>query len=239
MKLTIAKTEFQFSIFSITVYLFFIVLLVSLGFWQLDRSEQKAEYIKQQQLSADKTILQSLTQADLNDDRYKQVKVTGYYDSAKQFLLDNQIVNGQAGYFVMTPFKLVDSNQAVLVNRGWLALNKDRRILPVIDVDQSQRTITGTMNHFPSVGIKLAGAEIPTAGWPSVVQIVDHNVLAEKIAYPLLPFQIELNKTESDGYIREWKKKTIMSPEKHTAYAVQWFALAITLTLLFIGFSKK
>lgn len=239
MKLTIAKTEFQFSIFSIAVYVVFVVLLVSLGFWQLGRSEQKRVFIEQQQLSTDKTVLQSLTQADLNVDRYRQVKLTGYYDSAKQFLLDNQIVNGQAGYFVMTPFKLVGNEQVVLVNRGWVALNKDRRILPIIHVNQSQRTITGIINHFPSVGIKLAGAEIPTAGWPSVVQIVDHKVLAEKIAYPLLDFQIELNKTESDGYIRDWKKKIIMSPEKHTAYAVQWFALAITLTLLFIGFSKK
>jgi surfeit locus 1 family protein len=42
-----------------------------------------------------------------------------------------------------------------------------------------------------------------------------------------------------EGYSRDWKKKSVMLPEKHIAYAVQWFGLAITLTVLFIGFNKK
>jgi surfeit locus 1 family protein len=139
----------------------------------------------------------------------------------------------------MTPFKIQGINQSVLVNRGWLALNKDRRILPDVSVSEAKRTITGRVNHFPVVGIRLAGAEIPTEGWPSVVQVADSQVLAAKLGYSLFPFQIELDKTMPEGYHREWKKNTIMSPEKHIAYAVQWFGLALTLTVLFIGFSRK
>ncbi len=239
MKLTIAKTEFQFSAFSIMLYLLLIALLISLGFWQLGRSEQKRVFIDQQQLSAKKTILKIVATIDLNRDRYRKIELKGAYQPDKQYLIDNQIVNGQAGYYVMTPFIVFETGEALLINRGWVKLNKDRRILPEIVVDDSKRIITGRVNAFPVIGIRLAGAEIPTEGWPSVVQVVDTHVLSNKLGYALLPFQIELDKTMSHGYSRDWKKKTIMSPEKHIAYAVQWFGLALTLTILFFGFSRK
>jgi len=239
MKLTIAKTEFQFSVFSISLYLVLIVLLVSLGFWQLDRSEQKQVFVNKQLLSADKEDLKLTDTIDLNKSRYRTTEITGYFESSKQFLIDNQIVNGRAGYFVMTPFSILGLDRSVLVNRGWVRLNKDRRVLPEIAIEETTRTIIGRINYFPSVGIRLKGAEIPTNSWPSVVQVVDAKVLSEKLGYSLFPFQIELDKTMSDGYSRDWKNKTIMPPEKHVAYAVQWFGLAITLTVLFFGFSRK
>lgn len=239
MKLTIGKIELKFSIFSISLFLFFIVLLISLGFWQLDRAEQKKELLIKQHLSAEKTVLKLAVDTDLKTIRYRKTQLTGHYEPSRQYLIDNQIVNGRAGYFVLTPFIIAGMNKVVLVNRGWVALNKDRRVLPEVSVDSSNRTITGTVNNFPVVGIRLAGAEIPTEGWPSVVQVVDSQVLAKKLGYSLFPFQIELDKAMRAGYIREWKKNTIMPPEKHVAYAVQWFGLALTLTVLFIGFSRK
>ena len=239
MKLTIAKMELKFSTFSIVLYLVLVTLLVSLGFWQLDRAEQKKVFVRQQQLSVDKSLLKLTEDVDLEGVRYRKTEITGRYDSSHQYLIDNQIVNGRAGYFVMTPFKIDGLNQSVLVNRGWVALNKDRRVLPDISIEMLNVTITGRINYFPVVGIRLAGAEIPTEGWPSVVQVVDSQVLSEKLGYALFPFQIELDKSMSDGYSRDWRKKSVMPPEKHVAYAVQWFGLALTLTVLFIGFSRK
>jgi len=125
------------------------------------------------------------------------------------------------------------------VNRGWIPLNQDRSILPDLQINKAEAIITGRINNFPSVGIKLAGAEIPTEGWPSVVQVVDSDVLAKKLGYSLFQFQIELAKELPDGYKREWHTSTIMQPEQHTAYAIQWFALALTLTILFIWYSFK
>lgn len=239
MKLTIAKMEFKFSLFSIVLYFMLIALLLLLGFWQLDRAEQKKIFLNKQQLSAQKAVIKLVEDADLEKIEYRKVELTGYYDNTKQYLIDNQIVNGQVGYFVFTPFKIKGMRLSILVNRGWVVLNKNRLILPDIPVEERQRTISGRIKHFPAVGIQLAGAEIPTKGWPSVVQVVDSHVLAEKLGYPLFSFQIELDQIMSDGYRREWKKNTIMPPEKHVAYAVQWFGLALTLTVLFIGFSRK
>ncbi|WP_340122568.1 SURF1 family protein [Methylobacter svalbardensis] len=231
----------KFKIIPTMVYLCLLPVLLALGLWQLDRSEQKQAWLSlQQQAVATETLhLSAVMENSTETLRYRQVEVTGRYDVAHQFLIDNQISNGKAGYFVLTPLILTGEIKAVLVNRGWIPLNSDRSILPDLQINQAQTTITGRINDFPSVGIKLAGAEIPTASWPSVVQVVDSQVLAKKLGYSLFPFQVELAKELPDGFKREWHTTTIMPPEQHTAYAIQWFALALTLTILFIWHGFK
>ena len=241
MKITSAGSRFNFSLIPLLLYLALVTLLISLGFWQLGRADEKKIFLTKQQLSADKEVisLKSIIGADLESLRYRKVEISGRYDEEHQFLIDNQIVNGQAGYFVMTPLLVDGLKSAILVNRGWVALNKDRRVLPDVSITHQKATILGRVNNFPVVGIKLAGAEIPTDGWPSVVQVVDSDVLAGRLGYSLVPFQVELNGEMNEGYHREWRKSAVMPPEKHIAYAVQWFGLAITLTILFIWFSTK
>lgn len=241
MKITGVGRSFNFSLIPLLLYLALVALLVSLGFWQLGRADEKKIFLTKQQVSADKDVIKLKPGIDTDPEslRYRKIEITGRYDEEHQFLIDNQIVNGQAGYFVMTPLIIDGGETAVLINRGWLALNKDRRVLPDVSISALNATVLGRVNNFPVVGIKLAGAEIPTDGWPSVVQVVDSNILANRLGYALVPFQVELDGEMSEGFKREWRKNTVIPPEKHIAYAVQWFGLAITLTILFIWFNRK
>jgi surfeit locus 1 family protein len=99
--------------------------------------------------------------------------------------------------------------------------------------------VKGRINRFPSVGLKLSGADEPSKNWPSIVQVVDSEKLSKRLGYPLFDFQIELDKESPDGFKREWQATQIMPPEQHIAYAIQWFGLALTLTVIFIGNSLK
>ncbi len=231
----------KFKIIPTLVYLCLLPALVALGVWQLERSAQKQAFLKLQEraLTTETLHLSAAVGNDTKALRYRLVEVTGRYDDTHQFLIDNQISDGKAGYFVLTPFVLTGETKAVLVNRGWIPLNQDRSVLPDLRINNAQTTLTGRINNFPSVGIKLAGAEIPTQGWPSIVQVVDSNLLAEKLGYSLFQFQVELAKELPNGFKREWRASTIMQPEQHMAYAIQWFALALTLTILFIWYSFK
>ena len=224
------------------VLLFFVVLalLIRLGFWQLDRAVEKENLLALQAVSMSKSAINLHDiLGETEDFRYRQVKLVGRYDPAHQYLIDNQIVNGKAGYFVLTPFQLEATDRTVLVNRGWVPLNHDRRVMPELTINEVSQTLSGRINRFPSVGIQLKGAEIPTENWPSIVQVVDIKILSDKLGRSLLPFQVELESTMAEGYVRDWKINISMSPEKHIGYAVQWFGLAITLTLLSIGLSFK
>ncbi|MGZ5006445.1 MAG: SURF1 family protein [Methylobacter sp.] len=231
----------KFKLIPTLVYLCLLPVLIGLGMWQLDRSEQKRVFLEQQeQAAASETLHLSTTINSTTETlRYRNVEVVGRYDREHQFLIDNQISDGKVGYFVLTPFILAGERKAVLVNRGWIPSSRDRSVLPDLQIKQAEVAITGRINNFPSVGIKLAGSEIPTDGWPSLVQVADSQVLAKKLGYPLFQFQVELAKELPDGYKREWHASTIMQPEQHIAYAIQWFALALTLTILFIWYSFK
>ena len=235
----IGKQTFEVSLFLLIIYLLTLVLLLNLGLWQLRRSTEKQLFLQQQQQSNTVIHLGSDTDDKLNTLRYKSVIAEGDYRPEKQFLIDNQIFQGKAGYFILTPLRLKNSQKTVLVNRGWLPRHADRAILPEISVSKTSVKITGRINAFPSVGLKLKGAEIPTKGWPSVVQVVESAVLSQKLGYDLFSFQIELDPSENNGYGRHWRTQTLMLPEKHTAYAIQWFGLALTLTFLFFWHSRK
>jgi surfeit locus 1 family protein len=222
-------------------YWLVLPVLLALGNWQLNRADEKQQVLalQAQQANSAELALSASTQDDVQGLRYKKVRLRGHYDVAHQFLLDNQIHAGKAGYFVLTPFVLDDGSKAVLVNRGWLPLTANRSVLPALVFAAAPTAVAGRVNQFPSVGLKLAGAEQPGEGWPSLVQLADSAVLAKKLGYPLFSFQIELDPQAPDGYLRDWHTSTLMLPEQHRAYALQWFGLAFTLTVLFIVYRLK
>lgn len=225
----------------LAAYLCLMPVLLLLGFWQLDRAESKQQLLnRQKQQQTAETLL--LTGESPDDDEtflYKPAKATGRFDNAHQFLLDNQVYQGKAGYFVLTPMLLKHDKKAVLVNRGWVPVGASRAILPDINVTQEEVTVTGHINRFPRVGLKLGGGESTVNHWPAVVQVIDSDLLSSRLTYPAFSFQIELDQTQAHGFLRDWRKPAAMTPEKHLGYAVQWFLLALTLTVLFIKFGTE
>jgi len=240
MKFKLLNRTFQMSWLGLSAYLLLMLLLCSLGSWQLSRAEQKKQLLLQQQAAIDSGVidLNRQTIIDVATVRYRKARLNGRYDFAHQFLLDNRIMDGKSGYFVLTPFR-ADGLPAVLINRGWLAVGGDRNQMPDLSMRTEPTEVTGRINEFPSVGLVLKGAEIPTENWPSVVQVVDSKVLSQKLGYEIAAFQIELEPSAAEGYKRAWKINVPIPPEKHLAYAVQWFGLALTLTALFIWISIK
>jgi surfeit locus 1 family protein len=95
------------------------------------------------------------------------------------------------------------------------------------------------MNEFFRAGVMLKDADQPEPGWPSRIQIPVVEKLSERLGYALLPFQMELSENQPEGFARHWTIQTTIPPEKHRAYAVQWFGLALTLTLLFLWILLK
>lgn len=237
MKIEVLGFEFRTKLWAFSLYLVLLNGLIGLGCWQLNRADQKREFLAQQQAGQQAPTI-NLNQSATGE-RYQSAEMTGYYDAAHSFLIDNQIVAGKPGYFVLTPFILDKQDQAVLVNRGWVPLTANRQQLPDVSTGTEIVAIKGRINQFPAVGYKLAGGEIPTETWPAVVQFVDSQVLSAKLAYPVYDFQIELDDDQTAGFVRDWRTQATIPPEKHQAYAVQWFGLAATLTGLFIWISTK
>ena len=121
------KLDFSPGLWPSVITLVVLGILIALGFWQLDRATQKRILLAGYTVNPNATVVQ--LEPDLQsvtDLRYKFASATGYYDAKHQFLLDNRTSHGRAGYHVLTPFKLRESQVAVLVNRGWIPMGVSR-----------------------------------------------------------------------------------------------------------------
>lgn len=236
--------NYQWKIHWLPLVIFIVVfsLLLRLGFWQLNRAAEKEQLLSNQaqRMLSKPVYLPELLKAQ-DEIKYRSVVLKGNYDATHQLLVDNQIVNGKLGAFVMTPFILADKSGAVLVNRGWIAMDKARLKVPDISLTANQYEISliGRVNNFPAVGMVLKGADDLSEGWPSQVQVINLDKLATRFNYSFYSFQVQLQADQANGYLRDWTINTRMPPEKHRAYAFQWFALAATLFFLTLWISCK
>jgi len=209
-------------------------LLLSLGFWQLDRAADKRALLAQYHAGAGAAPLRLDAKLhSVEGLQYQLASATGSYDAAHQFLLDNRTHNGVAGYQVLTPLRLKRGAAAVLVNRGWVPLGTSRDVLPPIPVDGTERTVTGRISQPSLKGFTL-GEEQPRRGWPYRIQRTDIDRLANELGYPLLPLELLLNPDQPDGYVREWHPLTF-GPERNVGYAVQWFSMAAVLVIIYLA----
>lgn len=209
-------------------------LLLSLGFWQLDRAAEKRALLAQYHAGAGAAPLRlDATLHSVEGLQYQLASATGSYDAAHQFLLDNRTHNGVAGYQVLTPLRLKRGAAAVLVNRGWVPLGASREVLPPTPVDDTERTVTGRIKQPSLKGFTL-GEEQPRRGWPYRIQRTDIDRLANELGYPLLPLELLLDPDQPDGYVREWHPLTF-GPERNVGYAVQWFSMAAVLLIIYLA----
>ena len=216
---------------------FFLPLLIALGAWQLGRAEEKAALFEAFAAGAGPAAPLGDHPGGLGElPRYARVAATGRYRPDRQFLLDNMVEGQQAGFRVLTPLDLGDG-RAVLVDRGWVpkAFGAGSG-LPDVGVGGEPRRVEGRLDRLPRPGIELAGAE--GTGWPRVVQFPAADELSRWAGLDLVPGVILLDPEAPDGFVRNWRPSDF-GPERHIGYAVQWFALAGTLVVLYLAWAFR
>ena len=210
---------------------------MSLGFWQLNREQQKiaAEDLYEQRLLTQAVDVASIDW-DKSDLNWVSVSATGFFDKDRHLLLDNRIHNSVVGYEVITPFYSGDN--VLLINRGWIAQGPSRQSLPAAAVSDSITTISGHI-YVPDGSLMMLGAEeSSTENWPKVIQKIDFQYISSVLDESLLPHLIRLDENSSGVLQTNWSAIN-MRPEVHKAYAVQWFMMALVLLILYLFFSIR
>jgi surfeit locus 1 family protein len=214
-------------------------VLVGLGLWQLQRADEKRRMAEEYAAGADPVTVQDpgALRALAELPRFQGVRIRGRYVPDRQFLLDNMTDGGAAGFRVLTPFRAEGSDVWVIVDRGWVARRFDGA-LPDVGVDDGIRSIEGRTNRLPRPGVELAGAPTVEGSWPRIVQFPRLAELETILDRPLAGAVVLLDPQAEDGYLRRWQPTTF-GPERHVGYAVQWFALAATLLIIFLYFNFR
>jgi surfeit locus 1 family protein len=235
-----AGRQFRPRLVPTLVTLLLLPVLISLGFWQLDRAGEKRQM---EQTFAERSALAELRptgalDGDAHDLRYRRIRVTGEYLRRKQVLMDNQVNNSQVGYQVYTALQIDDGPSCYLINRGWVPLGQSREQLPELPTTSGPVNVAGVLDTPPGVGIKLGDKARTGSGWPAVVQWLDIEVLTNDLGCDVQPLIVRLDPTENGGFVRNWQR-VVLTPDKHIGYAVQWFALALALVIIYIVVNFK
>lgn len=210
-------------------------VMIRLGMWQLDRHIQRQAFNTRvsAQLARPPLVLEgaALT-TDLRGMEYRSVIVRGTYDQAGEVALRNQASQGRPGVHLLTPLVIAGSEQAVLVDRGWIpaeAAAPDQwsrfdepgpvEVRGVIRASRSRPDFGGVPDPPTTPGERLPA-------WNNV------NVerIQQQVAAPLLPIYVQ--QAPDPAWTRMPARSTPdldLSEGSHLGYAAQWFLFAAVL----------
>lgn len=212
--------------------LLFVALTLSLGFWQLDRAQQKQALLDIYSERSHTSVPLGTVIDDWQSSHYQRIETQGTYLPDKQIFLENQVREGQVGYHAYIPFRTV-GNDVILVNTGW-----QRELKEKDDIPDTQVQIEALLRPPPEVGLRLGSLDQTGFDRPYRTPYVDIDWIATRLDLNLSPFVLLLA-TGTDGDTATDWTPVRMPPERHRAYAVTWFSLAAALIALFLVYSFK
>lgn len=226
------------------ILLVFMPVLLALGLWQLDRAGQRRalyENMVRAQARAPVT-LHSWEQQAAPEWAWRRVLVRGQFLPGVQILLDNQLYRGQAGYHVFTPLQQAaaqgERGRVLLVNRGWVPVGLDRRLAPRLEpVPRGFVQLSGALKPFPFSGIRLRKLP-PEQLAPGVYRVhsLQREALQEQLGRELFGHVLRLGPESPEGYLRAWTPPR-SGAGRNIAYALQYFAMALVLLVVFVVLS--
>ena len=211
-----------------------MAVTAALGFWQLDRAGQKRalqDQMDQRSQLAPWSTSDLLQTPDLQAGLHRPVMLRGRWVQGASLFLDNRQMNARAGFFVITPLRLQDSDRAVLVQRGWVARDfNDRTRVPTIEAPEGEVRLEGRLAPPPGRLFELG-----ESGSGPIRQNVDIPALAQEFGVPLLGVSVLQTGDADDGLQRDWPRITA-DVHKHHGYAFQWFGLCTLAGVLYVWF---
>ena len=214
------KNKFLFSVF---VY-FIILVLISLGSWQLYRLNWKLNLIEEIENSLIKNPIELST---INKKNFLRIKTSGEIDFDKQIYLYNLNESGKPGFEVINPILI--NNENYLINRGWIPFDKKNQ--PEIDLIDEDN-IVGTLKLQSKANSFKPDNDIDKNYWFTL----DREDVFKYTGKNFSNFVIYLN---GDYKIPKPKVITANISNNHKKYAITWFSMAISILLIYLYFRKK
>lgn len=217
-----------------------IALFIGLGVWQLDRARQKAGTVAALE-RGERAPITALPAdpREFGELAYRRVRVVGELHGQRQFLLDNRIHEGRPGFDVLVP--LVRGNgDTILIDRGWVPATAEREPARPIRLALEGEVEARGRLWKPAAGLALGPAVTPDddGDWPRLVTRIDYEALGDALGRELLPAVIRLEPS-LPWALESRPLGPAFGPMRHVGYAVQWFALALTVVVVTIVLRRR
>ncbi|NBA96967.1 SURF1 family protein [Pseudomonas sp. R5(2019)] len=207
-------------------------LMIGLGLWQLGRAEEKRDLLASHAERRAEAPIAAAQLHGLEAPAFRRIHLRGSFDPHHSVLLDNRIRDGQAGVELLQPFLDRASGLWLLVNRGWLPW-PDRRSPPVFKTPGGTQSLNAWVYVAPGATFQLH-ADPTDNRWPRLLTAVGAGQLWSQLGREGFAREVRLEPGPA-AYRVDWPV-VAMDPQKHVGYAVQWFALALALSGLYLYF---
>ena len=214
------KHKFLFSVFII----FFILVFIGLGTWQIVRLNWKNNLILEIENSLKNPPVEL---AQSNKENFLKIKTSGSIDFDKQIYLYNLNESGTPGFEVINPIIIGDEN--FLINRGWIPFEKKgTQEINVFD----QKNIIGTLKLQGRKNIFKPDNDLDENYWFSLNR-------EDILKFTGKNFSKYIIYLDGNYQLPRPKKITANISNNHQKYAITWFSLALSILLLYLYFRKK
>ncbi len=225
------------AIFRIGFVVVGVGVMIALGFWQLDRLDERKALNTQIESRINLPPLtvtgETVEAAGLE---YRPVTVTGVYDFSEEIVLRNRARSNSPGVHLLTPLMIEGSDKAVLIDRGWIPYE-----FSLFSQRQPYATPTGTVTVTGLVRLSqsregpigpsdpFVNADMPRLDawyWVNIPQIQQ-----QFRNYELMPFYIEQDSAADPNALPAPGHEIDLSEGPHWSYAIQWFSFAGILVI--------
>jgi len=215
------------------------ILFVGLGFWQLARLDQRKALNAQVEGRLALAPL-ALTGADLgeavDDLKYRPVTAQGTYDYEHEQAVFNQYYQGQLGLRLVTPLVIAGSEQAVMVDRGWIpdADSAPARWAKYAEGDSVE------VRGWLMPGTDGSGRQAQFSSLPRMWLRIDTQQMQALAGHALLPVYIQPGpKANANTPPIRSDLAIDLSEGPHLGYAITWCGLAVAVTIGYFALLKS
>ncbi len=214
-----------------------IAVMLGLGTWQLQRMAWKTDLIAR---VADRVTAPPVALPVALDDpaawEFRPVTLSGQFQNDHEMLLLARPRQGQAGYEVMTPFQRADGGGVVLVNRGFVPMDKRASASRAAGRVEGPTSLRGIVRVPQSAGLfqpdNAPGAEVWMRADPGAMA-------AARSLGPVAPFLVEALPGQTPGGLPAGIEPRVELPNNHAQYALTWYGLAATLAVVYVLSQRK
>lgn len=208
-----------------------------LGWWQLERARaREAAHALVESRQREPVLRNADWVGEPDPDAWlqRQTEVHGQWLSDFTVYLDNRSMQGQSGFYVLTPLQL-PQGPVLWVQRGWVARDRVRSdFLPPVDTPRGQVVVQARVVPAPSKLMELGPADPVTPGFSALRHNVDVANFRRQTGLPIVA-TLQQTDPASEGLTRAWPA-ALSGADKNRGYAFQWFALSLLSLLLFTWF---
>jgi surfeit locus 1 family protein len=211
------------------VVLLVVILFVRLGFWQLDRLDERRleNTVGQARFAEDPVDIAALLEsvgADVESLEYRRAVATGVFSPEDELLVRSQVYRSTAGFHVITPL-VGESGGAILVNRGWVSLGLDEVPATGAPPPPGEVAVVGWV-HLSQERPPLGPVD-PAEGRLTRTSRVDIARIQQQMEMPLAPVYLVLIGEGSGDLPISVRPPVFDDNGPHLGYAIQWFAFAL------------